>query len=377
MKYTQSIIYAFILTSCVTPYDIKSTDYQESIAVEGMITDQPGPYVVTITKAVPIQDQTLKAVPVQGASITLSDDQGNSESLVEKSSGNYYTSSMQGVVGRTYTLTINTKEGESYQSLPEKLLPVGDFTNLTAEFQLNKPIDYFDQYNDNTNYVSGANPLKAVNGFNIYLDSDVLPEQENRVWWRWTGTFEISALPQFHKKVIPFALVPDPLPCSGYVVLKGAVVQTGACTCCVCWVTQYDQIPEVSNPQLVNNNKIQRQLVGFIGVNVRTFYDKYHLEVEQLSVSQVVYDFWNKVKIQRANSSNLFQTTPPKTAGNIQATTTGARPVVGYFAASASVKHVLVLQRSDVPYAISPIDTLATSCTNVYPYSTTTQPSFW
>ena len=158
---------------------------------------------------------------------------------------------------------------------------------------------------------------------------------------------------------------------------SGVLALVSRCTCCFCWVTQYSQTPEISNPKFVNNGKIINQHVAFIEANIRTFFNKYYLEVEQLSASQAIYDFWEKVQIQRGNSSDLFQTPPPKTGGNITAISEGATPVIGYFAASSVVKHTIVLFPSDVPYHLSPIDTIALSCTDAYKLSSLQRPTFW
>ncbi|GHM99251.1 hypothetical protein WSM22_07410 [Cytophagales bacterium WSM2-2] len=368
MRYSRIFIYLFLLSSCVSPYDFSSSEYHEAVVVEGMITDQTGPYLVKISKAVPILNQVLKTQWITGASVQISDDRGNNETLHEASDGHYYTNSIQGVVGVSYTLSIVTKEGVVYTSSPEKLLPVGDFSNLHAEFrQVEEPTYY--------------NQVKSPNGFNIYLDSDLLPEQESRAWWRWTGTFEIMTYPQFRTRPVPSrtgtTIVPDPVPCSGYISRGGALVQQSPCTCCYCWITQYNSIPEISDPQLVINGKLKNQYVGFVEANVRTFFDKYYLEVEQLSLSQSVYDFWKKVKVQKSNSSNLFQTPPPRSGSNISSTSPEATPVIGYFAASAVKKHVITILRSDVPYHLNPIDTLASSCVEAYKLSTTSRPVFW
>src|ERR1041385_7284209 len=98
-----------------------------------MITDQPGQNLVKISMTQPVSDQLTAAPAVSGATVVIVDDLGNEETLTELSSGNYYTSSTHGVIGRSYSLKIQTKDGEVYQSSMEKLLPVGDFS-LSSEF---------------------------------------------------------------------------------------------------------------------------------------------------------------------------------------------------------------------------------------------------
>src|SRR5581483_8560589 len=129
------VCFLFFLCSCVDSIEI-SPSFLPTLVVEGLITDQPGPYVVTISRAVPVtQDAQLQTPPIyeSGATVVIQDDQGNRETLIEKSSGSYYTSFFQGIVGRTYSISIKTIDGSTYESIPETMLPVGDFGNLRYE----------------------------------------------------------------------------------------------------------------------------------------------------------------------------------------------------------------------------------------------------
>jgi hypothetical protein len=352
------VVYVYVLlSSCVTPYEV-TTAFQPTFVVDGMITDQPGPYVVHLSNAIPINDQLQETGVVQGATVTVHDDQGATEVLVEKNAGSYYTTSFQGVVGRSYFITVTTSDGNSYQSTPEALLPVGDFTNLRFEFVQNEPPAIYGQ-------------IKSTNGFDLFLDSEVLPEQEGRVWWRWTGTFHIFTYPSLRTKPgngPGLDQVPDPPLCARH---------AGPCTCCDCWVTQYNQSPLISDTRFVNNGKITGVHVAFVEANPRTFYDKYHLAVDQMSVSSTIYNFWKEIKQQKENSDNLFQTPPPKAKGNMVVSSAHAIPVIGYFAASSIKTHVVEMTRADVPYPMPQIDVMKVSCTEVYKNSSATKPDFW
>jgi hypothetical protein len=385
-----------LLSSCITPFDIRAS-FHEQLVVEGMITDQPGPYEVKISKTISVQSQLGAPTGVSGATVVIKDDRGNSETLVEKSSGSYYTNTFKGEVGKTYSISISTSEGNTYESIPEKMLPVGEFGNLSYEFVQNEPPPpaIVDQQRvppgPGREFVGFFLPdgpgVTSSNGFKIYLDSEVLPEQEDRIRWRWTGTFKIYTFPELQVYVVanpPYnpVLVPDAPPCSGYLVnyprtLKASLIgPVGGCTCCTCWVTQYNDKPIIADQRFIHEGKINRMNVGFITADRRTFYEKYYLEVEQMSSSKAVYDFWKAVQIQKGNSSNLFQIPPPKTVGNI-ITTSNATPVIGYFAASSVKRHAIVIPRSAVPYDAGVIDTLRFSCTQAYKNSSTKKPTFW
>ena len=107
---TALLIYTF--WSCEKVIDIDLASVKPQIVIDGTITDQPGPYTVKIKKSGDYFNQG--AFPaVTDASVTISDNAGNSETLTEVDNGIYQTTVMQGVPGRTYTLKV-IAEGEEY-----------------------------------------------------------------------------------------------------------------------------------------------------------------------------------------------------------------------------------------------------------------------
>src|SRR5258708_7746238 len=103
MKTSTILIYVlFILISCITQFDFSSSKFLESLVVEGMITDQPGPYLVKLSKTVPVTDQLSPINWIKGAKVVIQSDVNKTETLIEQTPGNYYTTSIQGIVGRTY-----------------------------------------------------------------------------------------------------------------------------------------------------------------------------------------------------------------------------------------------------------------------------------
>ncbi len=369
MKFTRfTFTFFLILDGCIDPFNIQLNGNQQILMVEGMITDQPGPYTVKLFKTLALDDQLDKTNWVQGARVVIFDDQGTEETLSEVSPGNYQTTSIKGAVGKSYYIHITTAEGQQYQSNPEKLVAVGNITSLQYQFEQRE-------------FGNDINFSNTSNGFNILVDADILPEQNGLVRWRWTGTFEIRTYPELRTLAIAtrmgIVIIPDPAPCSGYVGSRSGITQLSRCTCCYCWVTQFNNAPLLSDKKFINNNRVSQFRVDFIQANRRYLFDKYYIEVQQMSVSQAVYDFWKKVVAQEGQGSDLFQTPPPATTGNIQAVSPGAMPVAGIFAASAIKTQSLFIDQSAVPYFLPPIDTIATSCRLPYRYSTTIKPPFW
>ncbi|MCB0284482.1 MAG: DUF4249 domain-containing protein [Calditrichaeota bacterium] len=106
------ILQALSMFSCEEVIDIDLNDADPKIVIEGTVTDQPGPYTVGITKTTdyynPRDYPTIKE-----AQVSISDDSGFFERLTETTDGIYQTDSLQGMPGRTYTLTVQV-DGQTY-----------------------------------------------------------------------------------------------------------------------------------------------------------------------------------------------------------------------------------------------------------------------
>jgi hypothetical protein len=96
-----------LLTGCEKKVTLQYKANQSNIVIQGNITNEPGPYLVKITRSISLPDTGSYPV-IDNAIVTIGDDAGNSETLTPQGMGNYSTSALQGVEGRTYTLTVKT-----------------------------------------------------------------------------------------------------------------------------------------------------------------------------------------------------------------------------------------------------------------------------
>ncbi|TGE14852.1 DUF4249 domain-containing protein [Hymenobacter elongatus] len=132
-------IATFFCAACLLPLagclDVVPVDIPEGkplLAVEGEITDQPGPYYVTLTKTAPYFDEA-ELPRVRGAVLTLEDSEGQREVLREVSPGRYATSTVRGKIGNQYVLTIRA-EGEEYRAETE-IRRTPEIDSVRAEFR--------------------------------------------------------------------------------------------------------------------------------------------------------------------------------------------------------------------------------------------------
>jgi hypothetical protein len=119
-----------LLFSCQKVINLNLNSSNPQFVVTGSISDQPGPYTVNLTQSVNFSQDNVFP-PVQGATVSITDNLGNSEVLKNTSPGNYTGSVLQGTPGRTYTLSI-TANGKTYSGASTMPTAV-DLDTLTVD----------------------------------------------------------------------------------------------------------------------------------------------------------------------------------------------------------------------------------------------------
>jgi hypothetical protein len=109
-----AVLCACTLWSCEQVIDVNLNQAAPQLVVEGIVTDQPGPYTVTLAQSGDYFTPSLDFPPVSKALVLLADDAGNLDTLREGIPGTYRSSRiMQGIPGRTYGLTV-VADGKAY-----------------------------------------------------------------------------------------------------------------------------------------------------------------------------------------------------------------------------------------------------------------------
>jgi len=106
-----SVLTIFIFSGCEKIINVDLNEAAPLIVIDGMITDRPGPYTVTISKSGSYFNQPVLP-PVTGAVVIITDNVGTIDTLKEKKPGIYLTSKTQGIPGRTYTLKVLSENKE-------------------------------------------------------------------------------------------------------------------------------------------------------------------------------------------------------------------------------------------------------------------------
>lgn len=287
------LLFAFLIliSSCIEQFIPLVGEDKDIIVVEGLITDQPGQNIIKLSISLPLGGKDA-AKPLIGCIVTISDDFGNNYSLHETVSGTYIADpAFQGVVGRSYTLRIATNESHqnlSYQSSPVLMKPV-------------PPIDSI--YYDKIVLSRMSDGWPSGEGCQIYLNTHD-PENICRFYrWEYVETWKFQ---------IPYS-VPNNQ----------------------CWVSSNSDKINIKSTSTFSSDRIERHPINYITNTTDRLKIRYSILVNQYSLNENEYIYWEKLQNIVEQVGSLYDITPASIPSNILCIEKPNENVLGYFSVSA------------------------------------------
>lgn len=351
MRNPSFIFIALILllfNRCIDPLELETDSDAQRLVVDGMITDEPGPYSVRLSRSKQYDAyHDSWSVVEAGARVIISDNTGNQETLTETAQGLYQTSpdGIRGQVGNIYTLQITTKGGQQYTSAPETMRPVSPIDSLYFEVR-----PYFELNEENVQVTRYA--------VHVLLDAEDPASEKNYYMWRWKGTFRVSTQPWDYTEKVGGVRIPMPKDC-----------------CETCWVTANTNSINVLDDRLNNGTNLKRHLVTRIPVTEQAFGFKYHLDVKQYSLSEAAFNYWRILKSQIERGGSIQDPPPANVIGNMSSISNPNERVLGFFGASAATSKAFFVNRDELGVPVG-LYVMPDDC-RVLSNSTTEQPVFW
>lgn len=134
-------------------------------------------------------------------------------------------------------------------------------------------------------------------------------------------------------------------------------------------------MPRLSDTDLVVNGQFRNVKVAEVPITRATFFEKYRVEIEQMTISKNAFDFFKIIRAQKEGASNLFQPPPGKLTGNIRPVNADYE-IVGLFWAASINRKDIYIHEADLPHPMA-VDIITFPCTDVFRHSTTIKPDFW
>lgn len=294
------LLILLILPGCIAKFIPAVNENKEVLVVQGLITDQPETDTIKLSKSIPF-GRLSDASPVTGSIVTISDDQGNRYSLLETKTGIYITdaSSFRGVPGRFYTLHVSTR-GDinlNYESSPVEMMAVPAIDSL-----------YYDKVVVEQPFES----FKGIDACQIYLDTH--DPSNNCKYYRWdfSETWEFRLLFE----------VPN---------------QT-------CWISDNSHYINIKSTAAFDEARITRLPINYITNVTDRLRTKYSILVNQYSINEDEYNYWEKIQNVSVQVGGLYDVIPASIPSNIQCIENPEEKVLGYFSVSAKSSKRIFIQ---------------------------------
>jgi hypothetical protein len=208
--------------------------------------------------------------------------------------GTYVTdpAKFQGVIGRKYALHVNTNtafNNYNFESLPMELKPVPPIDSIYYEKKAIATTSIFDQ---------------VIEGAQIYLNSHD-PENSCKFYrWEYTDTWEFR---------LPYD-VPNKR----------------------CWLSSNSNKINIKNTSFLEQDKVSRFPLAFISNMSDRLSVKYSILVNQYSLNEDEYLYWEKLQTISEQVGGLYDITPASIPSNIFCIEDPNEKVLGYFSVSAT-----------------------------------------
>lgn len=281
-----------LLSSCISQFLPQVNEDKAILVVEGLITNQTGPYTIKVSRSLALGTRSVDN-PVRGCQVSVSDDLGNEYSFNENSAGSYISNPLQfqGIVGRFYTLHVRTNSDNNnlkYESLPTEMRPV-------------PPIDsiYYQ-----TKTISETNGIPSEEGVNVFLDTHDATNKCKFFRWEYSETWEF---------VLPYS-VPNKQ----------------------CWITENSTMINIKNTSGLSETRVNGFPLNYISNASDRLRVKYSMLVNQYSLNEGEYQYWEKLQNFAQQVGGLYDMIPSAVPSNVYCIDSQAEKVLGYFSVSAT-----------------------------------------
>ena len=300
LSYISVLILFLSVSSCVKQFQPDYGIDPNLYVIEGLITDQLGRQSVTVSKSIPLGSKS-EMKPVTGCNVWIMNDIGYKYILSELSGGTYSTASdFKGVVGRKYTLYVEVTRYDpiarkkvvdlTLQSEPGMMLPVPPIDSLY--YQKVKIDD------------EGRFPYERE-GCQILLNTSDPMNMCRYFRWDYSETWEIIG-PTYSETVNK-----------------------------ICWATKKSEEINTKAVTGLSENRINGQKIKFIPPESNRLIVRYRILVNQYSLDEKEYTYWNNLEKLTQQSGNIYDLTPSAVSGNMFCANNPDQPVLGYFSVSS------------------------------------------
>jgi len=315
--------------ACVEPFEPELGAYEETLVVDGLLTDSDQPTVVRLSRSFAFAGES--AQPVFGANVQIEEEGGNSIELMERDSGLYVADPDQfrGQAGKRYRLLLRLRDQSRYESDWELLKPAPPVENISWVEEVQIPDD--------------PDGLTS-RGLKFMVTSQVGEGNTQFYRWIWEETYEyINPKPPFIQVVFP-GNDPDSAQFSSIPQEEFAGFR--------CYKSLTSRRILISDTESLSRDRVEDFPIHFVDLSTPRLYTRYSLLVRQFALSRDYFRFLEKIEQINQSTGSLFDPIPNEVFGNVRPVD-GNQPVLGYFGVAGQSSKRIFVNREDLPLGFS------------------------
>ena len=318
---TISIFPLVLMASCLDPYypDPQSNPEAGFLVIDGFLDGVKRTGVVKLSRSL-LLGELRNSTAELNAEVTVETEDG-SFSLEEKGNGNYEAADLDLDPVSDYILHVRTADGSTYTSDPINLRVSPEFDSL----------------------VWRAEP----GGVRFYVNGH--DENNNTKYWHYgfKETWEYEA-----SMTSKYVMTAD-----GYPVKRKPEEQVHNC-----WYTSGATQVLIQSTTRLSQDLVTMYPINFIPKGSRNFLIRYTILVEQRSISEDEYVFWDLIRRTTEKIGGLFDPIPSQVLGNVHSDDNSSAPVLGYFTGGFPREKRIFITLDDLPKDLQVVDRLDFVC---------------
>ncbi|WP_417558986.1 DUF4249 domain-containing protein [Mesoflavibacter zeaxanthinifaciens] len=309
------LIILLAYTSCIEQIDIKETTFEKLLVVEATLTNQLKIQTVKLSNTIELNSET--PISETNAVVTITDSDQIIYNFTETSDGFYQSASpFKAELNKTYTLSINTSNGKTYESTPQKIEGTNEINEVFTKIETK---------------------INGDEGVGIFVKSNNTNNDAKYYRYTYKETYKITA-PQWSEYRLQ--IVSDRPP---YAVAK--ILHNEDRKICYNTITSKDII-QAESASLSENN-IEKS-VRFIPKNDAVITSRYSILIEQHVQSFEAYTYFNTLS-KLSSSENVFtQNQPGFIPGNMYSKSNQEDKIVGFFEVTSVSSKRFFFNRDDI-----------------------------
>jgi len=321
--------------SCTEIYNPNISSDTKVLIVEGLITNEAGPYIIKLYAAEPFYaDSVVGSKTVSGAKLEITDNENQTFKLTESKAGSYVTPiNFTAKVGNSYKLLITTNDGNKYESNVETLLPPQTYDSIHV---IAATEGYLDKYNQ----------LQNADGTDILVDL-----------FKSISKSDLVSICRFVNKItVQYDYTTPSYNAMGKLKENMHWHYFGWGTFNLNGIENITEENEATTNTLIRNHLIgfmpfPASNYGFIIPDAAPLW--YYLRVNQYTINNDSYHFYKGANKQLSASGKIFDPITTQLHGNLKCVSNSSKIVLGMFEVSSVKHYAFMVDRSKLTKIIS------------------------